>query len=273
MPAPDAFPDAQGHMAVVTVPYIPDLVTGALAAVGNTVVADVRRASTVVIALVSGTFAGLNAIFEGSLDSTDGINGSWTALSAVRSNSNTVESVTGVIAAVPAYSWRLNTSGYNWLRVRATALTSGSPTFAIQRSMDASEPVPGIGQHAITSAAATAGVTNTPVAPSAISFATTASTNGGNDKSTAGSLFEISCSNPTAATVYLKLYNKATAPTVGTDVPVLTVPVGAGATVSLDFGSLGKRFSAGIGHAVTGAMAANDTTAVAAGAQVHGSYV
>jgi len=112
----------------------------------------------------------------------------------------------------------------------------------------------------------------TPVSGTQYNVVTAASTNGALIKSTAGNFMEISISNLTAATIYVKLYNKATAPTVGTDVPVLTIPVSAGAFSAFQFGRFGKRFPTGIGIAVTGAAAATDTTVIAAGAQINGTY-
>ena len=113
----------------------------------------------------------------------------------------------------------------------------------------------------------------TPNAGTAYNLTSAATTNAASVKASAGSLFEMSLFNATAATVYLKLYNKASAPTVGTDVPIMTIPVAAGAVWSAEFGRIGKRFSTGIALAITGAAAATDTTAIAAGAQVSGSYV
>ena len=113
----------------------------------------------------------------------------------------------------------------------------------------------------------------TPNAGTAYNLTSAATTNAASVKASAGSLFELSLSNVTAATVYLKLYNKASAPTVGTDVPIMTIPVAAGAVWSAEFGRIGKRFSTGIALAITGAAAATDTTVIAAGAQVSGSYV
>ena len=63
---------------------------------------------------------------------------------------------------------------------------------------------------------------------------------------------------------YVKLYNKASAPTVGTDVPVLTIPVPAGGPVNLPFGATGHRFATGIALAITANAADSDTTAVGA---------
>jgi len=62
--------------------------------------------------------------------------------------------------------------------------------------------------------------------------------------------------------VYFKLYNKATAPTVGTDTPVLVIMIPAGQTVSVPAGVTPIRFPLGIGYGVTKGIADNDTTAI-----------
>ena len=113
----------------------------------------------------------------------------------------------------------------------------------------------------------------TVLAPTPATLVSAATTNATVVKASAGTLFTAAISNTTAATIYVKLYNKATAPTVGTDIPVLTLTVVVGDTVSPQFGRLGVRFTAGIALAITGVAAATDTTAVAAGAQVFISYV
>ena len=92
-------------------------------------------------------------------------------------------------------------------------------------------------------------------------------------KAAAGSLFELSLSNPTATAAYVKLYNKASAPTPASDVPVLTVPLPANSVVVQQFGALGKRFAAGIALGITGAIGKTDTTATVAGLQIHGTYL
>jgi len=66
--------------------------------------------------------------------------------------------------------------------------------------------------------------------------------------------------------MFVKLYNKASAPTVGTDTPVFTLLIpgnatGSGSTFSL---STGVAFSTGIGLAITGVVTDADATAVAA---------
>lgn len=115
-------------------------------------------------------------------------------------------------------------------------------------------------------------ITVTPVAATAYSVVTAASTNAAAIKASAGNLFELTVSNVTATAAYVKLFNKASAPTVGTDVPLFTVPVPANSTVSAEYGALGKRFAAGIAISVTGAIAATDTTNAVAGVQISATY-
>ncbi len=78
----------------------------------------------------------------------------------------------------------------------------------------------------------------------------------------------LSISNTTATLYYVKFYNKVTAPTCGTDVPVLTLPAPAsaagGAPVSPNL-SDGLLFPLGIGFCITAGLADNDNTSAATG--------
>ena len=91
-----------------------------------------------------------------------------------------------------------------------------------------------------------------------------ATTNSTNAKASTGNLFKITL-NVAVAGKFLKLYNKATAPTVGTDTPVMTIPLPTTGFVQIDFGPTGLYFATGIGYALTGLIADADTTAVASG--------
>ena len=75
--------------------------------------------------------------------------------------------------------------------------------------------------------------------------------------------------NQGGAVAFLKLYNKATAPVVGTDIPVMIIDLAAATTVpgkhNLIAGMSPFRFPLGLGLAITGGFADSDTTAVAAG--------
>lgn len=83
-------------------------------------------------------------------------------------------------------------------------------------------------------------------------------------KASAGKLYSVNGYNSTATVTYLKFYDKATAPTVGTDTPVLTLALPASAVFSYDLGGLA--FATGIGYGLTTVAADNGTTAPAAGA-------
>jgi hypothetical protein len=72
--------------------------------------------------------------------------------------------------------------------------------------------------------------------------------------------------NISASAMYLKIFDKASAPIVGTDVPILTVQCPNGSPVVLGVEDLGGLFCAnGLAFAVTKAIQDLDTTAVAAG--------
>lgn len=108
----------------------------------------------------------------------------------------------------------------------------------------------------------------TPVAvanPSAVSriVSAAASTNGTSAKASAGTLFRASGYNANAAARYLKFYNKASAPTVGTDTPFLTVYLAAQSTFDIAYPA-GLSFSTGIAYALTTGVADADTGALTA---------
>jgi len=93
-----------------------------------------------------------------------------------------------------------------------------------------------------------------------------ASTNATNVKSSAGQLYGVQVFNTNAGARYLKVYDKATAPTIGTDVPVkvLTVPgntAGGGLVIAWP---TGLPFTNGIGFGTTTGAPDSDTGAVAA---------
>jgi hypothetical protein len=101
--------------------------------------------------------------------------------------------------------------------------------------------------------------TSTSVLPSAA-----ASTNATSVKASAGTLMHIIGYNAAAATRYVKIYDKASAPTVGTDTPVLTFAVPATTAFSLDF-PFGVRLATGIAYAMTTGAPHADTGALTAG--------
>lgn len=103
------------------------------------------------------------------------------------------------------------------------------------------------------------------LAPSEHLLNSAATTNATSVKASAGTIFAIAVSNHGAAIRYLKFYNKASAPTVGTDTPIIVIPIPIGGVVILEGGKTGHRFTTGIAYAITGAAADADTTAIGAG--------
>lgn len=97
-----------------------------------------------------------------------------------------------------------------------------------------------------------------------------ATTNATSTKAAPGILYGFSLCNKSAAAVYFKFYNKASAPTVGTDAVFVKIMI---PTLACRDRSMlpGLNFATGIAFAITGAEANSDTTAVAAG-DVSGAF-
>jgi hypothetical protein len=140
--------DEEGRLKVATKPASYPDITGDITAIqatigtpvaGGTVSGDVSRSSNV-MAFCTGTFAGVNCTFEGSLEATGDAN--WFGVQAVRSNANTIETTTGVLGAQPAYSWELSVNALRRIRVRATARTSGTQSWRFVQGTYATEPIP-----------------------------------------------------------------------------------------------------------------------------------
>lgn len=265
-----------GRLKVAAMPGDYSPVVGNITAIGQTVACDVSRASNVMM-YCTGVFGAVTCLFEASIDG--GV--SWFGTQAVRSNANTVEITTGslTVSVTPiAYAWELSVNACTNVRVRSTTYTSGTQTWRIQPGAYATEPIPAIQTHAVTGSVTVTGtVTASPgyttTAGLSSNFITATTTNPLLIKATSGYLYELTVSNITATAMYVKLYNKATAPTVGTDMPVFTLSAPANTTVAIPFGNVGKRFTLGIGIAVTGASVATDTTATVAGCQISTTYV
>jgi hypothetical protein len=91
-----------------------------------------------------------------------------------------------------------------------------------------------------------------------------ATTNATSVKTSAADLFRARGYNASASARYLKLYNKASAPTVGTDTPVATYYLPPSSTFEIAFDTP-LYFGTGLAFALTGAAVDSDTTAIAAG--------
>jgi hypothetical protein len=94
-----------------------------------------------------------------------------------------------------------------------------------------------------------------------------AGTNASVIKGSPGALMMLLTMTTNPAARYLKLFNKATAPTLGTDVPIQTYTIpgnSAGAGVAIPLPRRGLAFTNGIAMALTTGIADLDTNGVAA---------
>lgn len=91
-----------------------------------------------------------------------------------------------------------------------------------------------------------------------------ATTNATLVKATAARVYGYHLSNTTAAWKFVRLYNMTTAPTVGTSVPALIIPIAPNMTAVVDR-SAPIAFATGLSYSITGAGTDLDATAVALG--------
>lgn len=116
-----------------------------------------------------------------------------------------------------------------------------------------------------------------PVATKVYFKSSTNSTNPTLVKAAPGTVFNIIIHNThsgagSGASIAFRLYNKATAPVVGTDVPMIVIHVPSGSSKELNFTS-GITFTTGIAYSITEGDALLDATAVDAdGVQLYMGY-
>jgi hypothetical protein len=89
------------------------------------------------------------------------------------------------------------------------------------------------------------------------------STNATSAKAAPGTLYSIKGYNAAATARYIKFYDLAVAPTVGTSTPVLTIYLPASTAFALDW-PMGRFFATGIAYALTTGSADADTGALTA---------
>lgn len=238
---------------------------------GSAVVARTTGFATLTIQ-TQGTYTGALTV-QATLGSVDS---GWITLGSTSIVNVNTGAQSSTIPSAAQGIYQVDITGFSAVRVTGLAAVTGS--VSVTMVLDESSALVGIDTPIVLGpGTASIGAVSTP-AGSAYSLATAATTNAAIVKSTAGNLFEISVSNPTATPAYVKLYNKATAPTVGTDVPVMTIVAPATTatqlgTINLTFSQIGKRFLTGIGIAVTAGPLATDTAASVAGVQVHATYI
>lgn len=265
--------DEAGRLKVAVQPAGYPLSTGAITSATSAVPVNVARVSNVMV-YVAGTFAGVNFTFEGSLNSTNGTDGNWFAIQAVRSNANTIETTSGVLGAAPAYGWELSVNGLNWFRVRATAWTSGTANIQIQPGAYATEPIPAaqisgtqpvsFTQPALVAGAALIGDVGIQVRANATGAASihhivsAATTNVAQIKATAGRVYGYCLSNTTASWRYVKFHNVASATAGAAVAMTVGIPPNGKAECHIP---MGIGFATAISRSIVTGAADADTTA------------
>lgn len=228
---------------------------GQITGISQTVEFGVTDAVTAVIA-ASGTYGSVAIAFEVTIDDAN-----WFPIMGVQTDAATFATASGTLSST-ARAWEFGVSGFSKIRVRSTAWTSGTMAIRCGRSTFGYDPA-GMSQVAIASG--NVGVSGkTAGGAIAARHISAATTNATALKASAGTLYGGRAFNSGAAACFLKFYNKASAPTVGTDVPVYVVGIPPGQSVDLGIANdIGLAFSLGIAFAITAGAADADTAAVA----------
>lgn len=259
----------------------------------NAFVALTAGARDTLVAAVSGTFSATLTL-QGSLDGA-----TWFALNGPAQWLNLATGAY-VTTITTGGLYQTTISAVPFVRLAATAYTSGTAAVVVEATdgnagvaLDAPLPAGlnlvgkvliGNTQTAGVAAPSTGPTTgdgalivalspNYSSASNAFAATNTASTGAASVKTSAASLMEIDAFNNNTYIVFLKLYNKASAPTVGTDVPITVIPIPAGSGIVSEFGQYGKRFTTGFAYAVTVAQGDADATAPAASVKISGTYL
>ena len=232
----------------------------AAVAVGNGVNLNVQGYTTAIVSITGTMSAGTTIAFKASPDDVFfdfiaahqlGVAGSLvtstTNIGNYRINCAGSKSVQAIIT----------TYGAGTITAKGTvSVLSGHPT-TVNSNIIAALPA---GTNTIGKVSAGSSTTGGLTTFTLISAATTNATS---VKATAGTVYSLQASNTGAAVAFIKLYNLATAPTVGTSVAVKTLILPVGGGIVMSTADIGLAFGTGIAIATTGIATTADVTAVA----------
>ena len=205
----------------------------------------------------------------GKLDVNASIDTTGLATSALQTSSEalltTIDADTGTIASdTTSIDGKITACNTGDVTVSSSALPTGAATAALQTSSEALLTT--IDADTSTLAGAVSGsemqvdVVSTPGSGMSIYRNLDVDESGDSAVGAATTLYGYYVYNNNAATIYLKLYNKATAPTVGTDTPVMTIPIPTKGAANVEFTN-GITFGTGLGVGATTGVADADTGA------------
>jgi hypothetical protein len=205
---------------------------------------------------LTGTWTGVINI-QGSNDNVN-----WFTLSAISIASNG-----GLVTNIVSNGQMVGALNTRYFRVRMTTYTSGTGASSVCELYTQPSFFTALTANCIQNGTwATTAIPNAATTGGASLFhgISAASTNATSIKASAAQLYGYQLSNTNAAARYVKFFNKASAPTLGTDIPVRTVLVPANSQVNGTF-VVGGVFATGLALATTTGMADLDTSAVGAG--------
>ncbi len=210
-------------------------------------------------------------VYEATIDGT-----TWFAVNALVSTGTSISQST----TFPTRAAFLLPAAYKKVRVRTSAYTSGSIVATL--TANSATNIVTLGTSGATIGALAAGsavigalaagsnlIGQVNVAPRTTGGCTmyhrkaTGDTNLVSIKGSAGQIYGLHVVNRAGAERFVKLYNKASAPVLLSDVPVIVIPLRAGETAVISEIN-GMAFSAGIAMAITGGIGDTDTTALTA---------
>lgn len=156
--------------------------------------------------------------------SNDGI--TWLGVSNLYDVTNKTQPVSTITATNKIFFLPIHT---RYVRARSTTYTSGTAGFIVMGGYGPSVfNIPTDQQAVSINISPTAGGYT-----SHSNVVSAATTNATSVKSSSGNIGSIILTNTSASMKYFKLYNKASAPTVGTDTPIMTVGIPATSNVSM----------------------------------------
>jgi hypothetical protein len=188
---------------------------------------------------------------------SDSANAVWTPTTGMIS---TVTATAPVSTTTAVGLWQFRRRG-RYFRARVSTFTSGTVTVCGTLSKTDAEPSSTVLVNNTTSYTLT--ISGTTAIGSRARIQSLATTNATSVKASVGNIYAGVLGNNGGTAAYFKIYNKASAPTVGTDTPIATILIPAGQTIPINLGP-GNGFSTGFAYAITGGAADTDTTAVAA---------
>ena len=271
--------------AVISVSQAVATATGSITVINSVPAGTATAGSAVEITLLGNTSLGIQVTgtYTGALSLQITLDGtSWVTVGGVPLiNVNTGGYLAAITSALVG-AFQADVGGFLKARITGLAAMSGTATVSLRATsnpsmlaLDAALPTGANTIGAVNVAAAqtlatvttvstvTSVASSTPAVITAANLSSAATTNATSVKTSSARVWQITATNIGAAVCFLKLYNKASAPSVGTDAPFETFSIPAkGVPLNLQFGAMGLLMATGLAYALTNLITDADATAV-----------